>query len=93
MLAGEETAATLAQAALGREQAQISELQEQLRKNLGALGDSAREVTLRDRLLDDLEASEERRRAISAARQALEQQTAARAVESERVLAALYTTT
>jgi hypothetical protein len=42
----------------------ILALQEQLRKNLTALGSSEREATVRNRVLDDLEASEDRRRAI-----------------------------
>ena len=36
--------------------------QEQLRKNLSILGDSEREMGIRNRVLDDLEASENRRR-------------------------------
>lgn len=40
----------------------IQVLQEQLRKNLTALGTSERETTLRNQLLDDLENSENRRR-------------------------------
>jgi hypothetical protein len=38
--------------------------QEQLRKNLSTLGDSEREIAIRNRILDDLEASENRRRAL-----------------------------
>ncbi len=41
---------------------QVVSGQEQLRKNLGILGDSKREIEIRDRILDDLEASESRRR-------------------------------
>lgn len=36
--------------------------QQQLRQNLGALGNSEREVEIRNRILDDLETSENRRR-------------------------------
>ncbi len=46
------------------EYTQIVALQEQLRKNLSALGESEREVTIRNRILDDLETSENRRRQI-----------------------------
>jgi hypothetical protein len=51
---------------LQSEYAQITTLQEQLRKNLSALGDSERETTIRNRILDDLETSEDRRREIEA---------------------------
>ncbi len=44
----------------------IQTLQEQLRKNLSALGTSEREAKLRDQLLNDLERSENRRREIEA---------------------------
>jgi hypothetical protein len=50
--------------ALLAEEQQLAVRQDQLRKNLQALGESAREAALRDRMLDDLEASEDRRRAI-----------------------------
>jgi hypothetical protein len=46
------------------EYSQIVALQDQLRKNLDALGSSEREVLIRNRVLDDLEASENRRREI-----------------------------
>ncbi|MEM7798107.1 MAG: hypothetical protein AAF633_02860 [Chloroflexota bacterium] len=36
--------------------------QKQLRENLGALGNSDREVAIRNQILDDLERSENRRR-------------------------------
>jgi signal transduction histidine kinase len=62
-------------AALRVEYQQIGARQEQFRKNLGALGASDRETQLRNRMLDDLEASEDRRRAIEAALIELEQQT------------------
>ncbi|MBZ0289119.1 MAG: hypothetical protein K8I30_15980, partial [Anaerolineae bacterium] len=48
--------------ALQAEYSQIVALQDQLRKNLDALGSSEREVSIRNRVLDDLEASENRRR-------------------------------
>jgi chromosome segregation ATPase len=51
-------------AALQEEYRQLLALQEQLRKNLSALGGSEREVVIRDRVLDDLETSENRRRTI-----------------------------
>jgi hypothetical protein len=51
-------------AALQEEYKKILALQEQLRKNLSALGGSEREVAIRDRILDDLETSENRRRTI-----------------------------
>jgi hypothetical protein len=51
---------------LQAEYSQIVALQDQLRKNLDALGSSEREVSIRNRVLDDLEASENRRREIEA---------------------------
>jgi signal transduction histidine kinase len=45
-----------------KEQERIQTRQEQLRKNLTALGTSERETTIRNQLLDDLENSENRRR-------------------------------
>lgn len=89
-IAAEEGAASGARAALDQEQNQIGALQEQLRKNLGALGASEREVALRDRLLDDLEASEERRRAIGAERRELDQQAMARERQREVLLDELF---
>lgn len=47
-----------------QEYAQLLERQEQLRKNLAALGQSERETSVRNRVLDDLERSEERRRTL-----------------------------
>ena len=41
---------------------QLLTRQQQLRENLGALGNSEREVEIRNRILDDLETSEDRRR-------------------------------
>jgi signal transduction histidine kinase len=88
---GAEDAATAGRrTALEQEQGQIVALQEQLRKNLGALGTSEREGALRDRLLDDLEASEERRRAISAERRELDQQVGSRERQREAILDELY---
>lgn len=88
---GAEDAATAGRrTALEQEQGQIVALQEQLRKNLGALGTSEREGALRDRLLDDLEASEERRRAISAERRELDQQVDSRERQREAILDELY---
>jgi signal transduction histidine kinase len=89
-LAAEDATTAGARTALEQEQGQIVTLQEQLRKNLGALGTSEREGTLRDRLLDDLEASEERRRAISAERRELDQQVGSRDLQREAVLDELY---
>jgi hypothetical protein len=51
---------------LEAERIQIVSRQEQLRQNLAALGTSERENTIRNRILDDLERSEDRRRAIEA---------------------------
>lgn len=51
---------------LQAEYTQIVALQDQLRKNLDALGNSEREAAIRNRVLDDLEASENRRREIEA---------------------------
>ncbi len=50
--------------ALQAEYDQVVSRQEQLRKNLSTLGDSEREIAIRDRVLDDLEVSENRRRAL-----------------------------
>jgi hypothetical protein len=52
--------------ALEEEYALIGSRQEQLRKNLDTLGSLEREAAIRSRVLDDLEASEDRRRAIEA---------------------------
>ena len=43
---------------------QLLKRQQQLRENLRALGESEREVEIRNRILDDLETSENRRRAL-----------------------------
>jgi hypothetical protein len=48
--------------ALQDEYEQLLARQQQLRENLGALGSSEREVEIRNRILDDLESSEDRRR-------------------------------
>jgi His Kinase A (phospho-acceptor) domain len=69
---------------------QLLELQEQLRKNLGALGDSEREVTLHNRLLDDLEASEERRRAIAVIRREIDQHGQERDIRHQALIDQLY---
>lgn len=89
-LAAEDATTAGRRTALEQEQGQIVALQEQLRKNLGALGTSEREGALRDRLLDDLEASEERRRAISAERRELDQQVGGRERQREAILDELY---
>jgi hypothetical protein len=68
----------------------LLELQEQLRKNLGALGDSEREVALRNRLLDDLEASEERRRAIGVIRREIDQHGQERDIRHQVLIDQLY---
>ena len=47
---------------LQAEYAQLAPRQEQLRKNLETLGTAERELAIRNRVLDDLEASENRRR-------------------------------
>lgn len=89
-LATEDATTAGRRTALEQEQGQIVVLQEQLRKNLGALGTSEREGALRDRLLDDLEASEEHRRAISAERRELDQQVGSRERQREAILDELY---
>jgi hypothetical protein len=91
-IAQEREAAEARQAGLEAELAQLFDLQEQLRKNLGALGTSDREVALRNRLLDDLEASEEQRHAIAAGRRELEQQEQEREVRQQAVLDELFPT-
>jgi signal transduction histidine kinase len=48
--------------ALQAEYKQLLSRQQQLRENLGALGNSKRETDIRNRILDDLETSENRRR-------------------------------
>lgn len=89
-LAAEDATTVGRRTALEHEQGQIVALQEQLRKNLGALGTSEREGALRDQLLDDLEASEERRRAISAEQRELDQQVGSRERQREAILDELY---
>jgi His Kinase A (phospho-acceptor) domain len=91
-IAQEREDAEARQAGLEAELAQILDLQEQLRKNLGALGTSDREVALRNRLLDDLEASEERRHAIAAGRHELEQQSQEREAHQQAVIDELFRT-
>lgn len=49
---------------LQTEYAQLAPRQEQLRKNLETLGTAERELAIRNRVLDDLEASENRRREV-----------------------------
>ena len=77
-------------AALQVSEQQLNARQEQLRLNLQALGGTGREATLRDRLLDDLEASEDERRAIATTRSALEQQARTASIEQQSVLATLF---
>jgi signal transduction histidine kinase len=89
-LAQEREAAAAQRSALEAELVQQLDLQEQLRKNLAVLGDSEREITLRNRLLDDLESSEERRRAIAIARRELEQQDQARETRQQTVLGQIF---
>lgn len=60
--------------------------QEQLRQNIKTLGTSDRETAIRDRILDDLEASENRRREIDATIETLNTQIeASRATQTETV--------
>ncbi len=89
-LAQEREAAAAHRSALDAELVQLLDLQEQLRKNLAALGDSEREIALRNRLIDDLEASEERRRAIAAARRELDQQEQARETRQQALLDEIF---
>jgi hypothetical protein len=89
-LAREQAADDARANAIEAELAQLLELQEQLRKNLGALGDSDREVALRNRLLDDLEASEERRRAIAADRREIDGQRQAREARQQELIEQIY---
>jgi hypothetical protein len=89
-VAQEREAAEARQAGLEAELTQILDLQEQLRKNLSALGASEREVALRNRLLDDLEASEERRHAIATLRRELEEQDREREARQQAVLDELF---
>ena len=86
-------AVSLASRPVCTELAQLLDMQEQLRKNLGVLDTRDREVLLRNRLLDDLEASEERRRAITTARRALEQQEQERELRQQAVLDELFSST
>jgi serine phosphatase RsbU (regulator of sigma subunit) len=69
---------------------QIAARQEQLRKNLSALGASEREGQLRNRLLDDLEVSEDRRRAIEAGLVELGQQAQQAQEDQWAILDELY---
>ncbi len=76
---------------LQAEQGSIQALQDQLRKNLGALGDSEREATIRDQILTDLENSENRRRTIDARASELEQQIEDATSRQETLLNEIYT--
>lgn len=77
---------------LQAEQDRIKALQDQLRKNLGALGDSTREASIRDQLLTDLENSENRRRAIEGRTSELEQQVEAENRRQQTLLDEIYST-
>jgi hypothetical protein len=68
----------------------IAARQEQLRKNLSALGASECEGQLRNRLLDDLEVSEDRRRAIEAGLVELGQQAQQAQDDQRAILDELY---
>lgn len=85
----DERAYALLQRLIGLAEAE-GELQEQLRKNLGALRESERELALRGRLLDDLETREERRRELAAAQREAKGQAQARERERQALLAELY---
>ncbi|HEY1015734.1 MAG TPA: histidine kinase dimerization/phospho-acceptor domain-containing protein, partial [Herpetosiphonaceae bacterium] len=76
--------------ALTDEHAQIAARQEQLRKNLAALGNSERETALRHQLLDDLEASEHRRREVERALHALRQEAESTQQEQQTQTDAVY---
>jgi signal transduction histidine kinase len=89
-VAQEREVAQARQAGLEAELTQIVDLQEQLRKNLSALGASEREIALRNRLLDDLEASEERRHVIATARRELEEQEQGCEARQQAVLDELF---
>jgi hypothetical protein len=77
-------------AALQEEYKQILALQEQLRKNLSALGASEREVTIRNRVLDDLETSENRRRTIESTAVDLDQQIKQSQGDQQRLIDEIY---
>jgi chromosome segregation ATPase len=66
--------ATSQHKALEAEYSQLLSRQQQLRQNLGALGKSEREATIRDRILDDLETSENRRRELETELAGLDEQ-------------------
>ena len=72
------------------EREQLLSRQEQIRKNLGALGASDREQTVRDRLLDDLEQSEERRRLIDTTLVELDQRLKTIATQREATIETLF---
>lgn len=78
------------QTLLQTEYLQIGERQDQLRKNLQALGGSEREEAIRLRTLDDLEESENRRRAIERALGELSQRGRAREQTIQQQLDRLY---
>jgi len=69
---------------------QLVGLQEQLRKNLNALGESEREVTIRNRILDDLESSEDRRRQIESLLTSLNTQIKQHQINQETLIDQLY---
>jgi hypothetical protein len=77
-------------AAIEAEYQQMVGRQEQLRKNLSALGSSEREVAIRNRILDDLEASEDRRRAIESALIELERQAKQQQATQQSLVDAIY---
>lgn len=72
------------------EQERNQALQEQLRKNLAALGDSSREASLRDQVLTDLEQSENRRREIETRLRTLEAQIEVDTAQQREIIDQLY---
>jgi signal transduction histidine kinase len=75
---------------LQSEYEQIVSLQEQLRKNLDALGQSEREAAIRNRVLDDLDASENRRREIETRTVSLNSQIKQRQQTQQTIIDQIY---
>ena len=69
---------------------QLLSRQQQLRENLGALGTSEREAAIRNRILDDLERSEDRRRALEIEIASLNEKTKQLQLNEQKLVNAIY---
>jgi hypothetical protein len=87
----QQVAETIEQAnTLQAEYNQLLSRQQQLRENLGALGNSEREVAIRNRILDDLERSENRRRELEAEIASLNEKIKQLQLTEQRLIDAIY---